>query len=164
MAYFACLEVFDRVTIRLFVPYTIGAGLVVHYMAVFVRSPRCFWVFGGKRRWSSRNVSQVVLGILHLYVFVVARVTNVWLFRYFSSRSLCSSVYPLFTFSLLSLYLCLFTLSSPPDFILFTCLLSFSHVTYLLSYAYDISHVNRYHMPIFYHMLFYLLRTIKYPL
>ena len=34
----------------------------------------------------------------------------------------------------------------------------FSHVTYLLSHAYDISHVNRYHMPTFYHMLLYLLR------
>ena len=34
----------------------------------------------------------------------------------------------------------------------------FSHVTYLLSHAYDISHVNHYHMPTFYHMLLYLLR------
>ena len=33
-----------------------------------------------------------------------------------------------------------------------------SHVTYLLSHAYNISHVNRYHMPTFYHMLLYLLR------
>ena len=47
------------------------------------------------------------------------------LFVTFSSRSLCFSVYPLFTFSLLSLYLCLFTLSSAPDFILFTCYLPF---------------------------------------
>ena len=59
----------------------------------------------------------------------------------FSSRSLCSSVYPLCTFSLLSLYLCLFTLSSPPDFIHFTCLLSF-HM--LLAF---------YHMHTIFHML-----------
>ena len=59
----------------------------------------------------------------------------------FSSRSLCSSVYPLFTFSLLSLYLCLVTLSSALDFILFTCLLSF-HM--LLTF---------YHMHTIFHML-----------
>ena len=66
----------------------------------------------------------------------------------FSSRSLCSSVYPLFTLSLLSLYFCLFALLSVLDFIFsydsssfITCLLSF-HM--LLTF---------YHMCTIFHML-----------
>ena len=88
----------------------------------------------GTRMWCSKSA-------------LFASVIRSWLlqtcdfFVTFSSRSLCSSVYPLFTFSLLSLYLCLFTLSSAPDFIHFTCLLSF-HM--LLAF---------YHMHTIFHML-----------
>ena len=71
------------------------------------------------------------------------------------SLFLClSSVYFLFTLSL-PLFIYALERSGLHPFHMFIII---SHVTYLLSHAYDISHVNRYHMPTFYHMLLYLLR------
>ena len=84
-----------------------------------------------KRPATIRNASACYKRVTFCYFFVTLSL----------SRSLCSSVYPLFTFSLLSPYLCLFTLSSAPDFILFTCLSSF-HM--LLTF---------YHMHTIFHML-----------
>ena len=85
-------------------------------------------------------------------------VTNVWLFRHFFvtlSLFLClSSVYFLFTLSL-PLFIRTLERSGLHPFHMFIII---SHVTDLLSHAYDISHVNRYHMPTFYHMLLYLLK------
>ena len=71
------------------------------------------------------------------------------------SLFLClSSVYFLFTLSL-SLFIHALERSGLQPFHMFIII---SHVTYLLSHAYDVSHDNRYHMPTFYHMLLYLLR------
>ena len=63
----------------------------------------------------------------------------------------------LFTFVYLRSW-AFWTLSSHMFLILYHMSIIFSHATYLLSHVYDISHVNHYHMPIFYHMLLYLLR------
>ena len=110
-------------------------------------------------------VSTAPIFVIWLMTVMFARLTT-WakhllqtcdLFLTFVTLSLflcLSSVYFLFTLSL-SLFIHALERSRLHPFHIFIII---SHVTYLLSHAYDISHVNRYHMPIFYHMLLYLLR------
>ena len=110
-------------------------------------------------------VSMAPIFVIWLMTVMFARLTT-WakhllqtcdLFLTFVTLSLflcLSSVYFLFTLSL-SLFIHALERSRLHPFHIFIII---SHVTYLLSHAYDISHVNRYHMPTFYHMLLYLLR------